>query len=142
VKPQPAMFASPEEAAQLARRTQAAGGVVVFTSGAFDLLHPGHTRHLTAAKRQGTLLIVGLDSDRSVRLSTGPDRPVNSARERAEILLALDSVDAVVVVDDETPEQLIHVLQPDIRVNALDDEGDRALIERVRALGPPADVGQ
>jgi rfaE bifunctional protein nucleotidyltransferase chain/domain len=126
------MFASPNEAVQLARRTQAAGGVVVFTSGTFDLLHPGHVRHLEDAKRQGTLLMVGLNSDRSVRGSQGHP-PVNGARERAEILLALGSVDAVVVLDEGTAEQLIRVLKPDVEVPALDDE-NRELIERVRAL--------
>jgi rfaE bifunctional protein nucleotidyltransferase chain/domain len=136
MKPRPAVFASPEEAVQLARRTQGVGGVVVFTSGAFDLLHPGHLRQLADAKRQGTLLIVGLHADGSVRASKGLGRPVNSARERAEILLALGNVDAVVVLDEERPEQLIGLLRPDVHVNALEEEGDDELIERVRALRP------
>jgi rfaE bifunctional protein nucleotidyltransferase chain/domain len=133
MKPRPAVFASPEEAVQLARRTQAAGGVVVFTSGVFDLLHPGHIRHLSDARQQGTLLVVGLDSDRCVRMAKGTDRPVNTARERAELLLALDSVDAVVLVDESPPAELIRVLHPDVHVQPLEDEGDRELIERVRA---------
>jgi D-beta-D-heptose 7-phosphate kinase / D-beta-D-heptose 1-phosphate adenosyltransferase len=134
MKPRPGVFASADEAVQLARRARAAGGVVVFTSGTFDLLHPTHVRHLEEAKRQGTLLIIGVTADRSVRVSKGPDRPVNAATERAEILLALGSVDAVVVLDAETPEQLIRMLEPDVRVASLDDEGDGELIERVRAL--------
>lgn len=99
---------------------QSAGGRVVFTNGVFDLLHPGHVRYLTEARRLGDHLIVGINSDRSVRAIREPGRPLNPETERAEILLALRSVDAVVVFDDETPQRLIEQLQPDVLVKGAD----------------------
>ena len=78
---------SREAAAEFARDVQRRGGVVVFTNGVFDLLHPGHVRYLTEARRLGDALIVGINSDRSVRANKGPERPINRAEERAEILV-------------------------------------------------------
>jgi D-beta-D-heptose 7-phosphate kinase/D-beta-D-heptose 1-phosphate adenosyltransferase len=92
----------------------------VFTNGVFDLLHPGHVRYLTAARRLGDVLIVGINSDRSVRAIKEPGRPLNPEAERAEVLLALDCVDAVVVFDDETPHGVIAQLQPDVLVKGAD----------------------
>lgn len=108
------------EAEALARAIQAKGGKAVFTNGVFDLLHPGHVRYLHAARRLGDVLIVGLNSDRSVRSIKTPGRPINEAEERAEVLLGLASVDAVVVFDEETPHRLIEVITPDVLVKGSD----------------------
>jgi len=111
---------SASEAVALARLIQATGGKVVFTNGVFDLLHPGHVRYLSEARRLGDLLIVGLNSDRSVRAIKAPGRPLNAEDERAEVLLGLASVDAVVVFDEDTPYQLIDVIQPNVLVKGSD----------------------
>ena len=99
---------------------QSAGGRVVFTNGVFDLLHPGHVRYLTEARRLGQVLIVGINSDRSVRAIKEPGRPLNPEAERAEVLLGLACVDAVVVFDDDTPHRLIEQIQPDVLVKGAD----------------------
>jgi rfaE bifunctional protein nucleotidyltransferase chain/domain len=96
------------------------GGTVVFTNGVFDLLHPGHVRYLSQARQLGDALIIGLNSDRSVRANKGPDRPINRVEERAEILLALHFVDAVVVFDEDTPLEIITIVQPGILVKGAD----------------------
>lgn len=92
----------------------------MFTNGVFDLLHPGHTRYLAAARALGDLLIVGVNSDRSVRANKGPGRPVNPADERAEVLLSLASVDVVVVFDEDTPLTIITSLEPDVLAKGAD----------------------
>ena len=99
---------------------QSEGGIVVFTNGVFDLLHPGHVRYLQEARGLGDTLIVGINSDRSVRAIKGSTRPLNPERERAEVLLSLACVDAVVVFDEDTPHQLISTIQPDILVKGSD----------------------
>ena len=109
-----------DEAAELAARVRERGGTVVFTNGVFDLLHPGHVRYLQDARRLGDALIVGLNSDRSVRANRGPERPITPAGERAEILLALGCVDAVAVFDEETPDAIIKRIQPDVLVKGAD----------------------
>ena len=102
-------------------RAQSAGKKIVFTNGVFDILHPGHVRYLRDARAMGDLLIVGINSDTSVRaLGKGPDRPINAEQERAEVLEALASVDAVVIFDEETPHAIIAELQPDILVKGAD----------------------
>jgi len=111
---------SRNEAGALAARTREAGGLVVFTNGVFDLLHPGHVRYLRDARALGSMLIVGLNSDRSVRAYKGPSRPITPELERAEVLLALRSVDAVSVFDEPTPHALIEAVQPDILVKGSD----------------------
>lgn len=93
---------------------------VVFTNGCFDLLHAGHVRYLAAARTLGDALIVGLNADTSVRRLKGPSRPVTPEGERAEILAALESVDAVVLFAEETPLALIEALTPDILVKGGD----------------------
>jgi rfaE bifunctional protein nucleotidyltransferase chain/domain len=108
------------DAQTLARSVQDRGGRVVFTNGVFDLLHPGHVRYLERARRVGDLLIVGVNSDRSVRANKGPGRPLNPDRERAEILLSLSCVDAAVLFDEDTPHQLIGSIQPDVLVKGAD----------------------
>jgi D-glycero-beta-D-manno-heptose 1-phosphate adenylyltransferase len=108
------------QVAEWIRQLQTAGKRVVFTNGVYDLIHPGHVRYLRAARKLGDGLVVGVNSDRSVRANKGPDRPINAEMERAEILSALDSVDAVVIFDEETPHVLITELQPDILVKGAD----------------------
>jgi D-beta-D-heptose 7-phosphate kinase/D-beta-D-heptose 1-phosphate adenosyltransferase len=98
-----------------------ANGKVVFTNGVFDLLHPGHVDVLLGARRRGDILVVGLNSDQSVRrLDKGPDRPVRSQAERAYVLAALAMVDAVVVFDEDTPLELVNALRPDVLVKGGD----------------------
>ena len=111
---------SAEQTAAFAARVRARGGVVVFTNGVFDLLHPGHVRYLADARALGTALIVAVNSDRSVRANKGPSRPINPERERAEVLLALACVDAAVVFDEETPHTIVGLVQPDILVKGSD----------------------
>jgi len=93
---------------------------VVFTNGVFDLLHVGHVRYLNEAKNLGNILVVGMNSDNSVKKIKGPSRPINSLEDRAKILLALKSVDYVVSFDDETPLNLIKKIMPDILVKGGD----------------------
>jgi D-beta-D-heptose 7-phosphate kinase/D-beta-D-heptose 1-phosphate adenosyltransferase len=114
----------------LVERARADGKTVVFTNGVFDILHPGHTRYLRDARALGDLLIVGINSDRSARaLGKAPDRPINTEAERAEVLSALASVDAVVVFDEETPLEIISLVQPDILVKGA-DWGEDAIVGR------------
>ncbi|MGH9241389.1 MAG: D-glycero-beta-D-manno-heptose 1-phosphate adenylyltransferase [Vicinamibacterales bacterium] len=108
------------DARTLARSVQERGGRVVLTNGVFDLLHPGHVRYLAAARRLGDILIVAVNSDRSVRANKGPGRPLNPDRERAEVLLSLSSVDAAVLFDEDTPHQVIETIQPDVLVKGAD----------------------
>jgi D-glycero-beta-D-manno-heptose 1-phosphate adenylyltransferase len=99
---------------------QRRGGTVVFTNGVFDLLHPGHVRYLNEARRLGDALIVAVNSDQSVRANKGDTRPINRAEERAEVLLALGSVDGVAIFDEDTPLAVITRIQPDILVKGAD----------------------
>jgi D-glycero-beta-D-manno-heptose 1-phosphate adenylyltransferase len=108
------------DAVTLVERLRSAGKTIVFTNGVFDLLHPGHVRYLHQARALGDALIVGVNSDRSVRTNKGPGRPVTPERERAEILAALACVDAAVIFDEDTPHELIAALQPDVLVKGAD----------------------
>jgi D-beta-D-heptose 7-phosphate kinase/D-beta-D-heptose 1-phosphate adenosyltransferase len=107
------------------REARAAGRRIVFTNGVFDLLHPGHLRYLQAARAHGDLLIVGLNSDASVRRNKGPERPINPETERAEIVAALACVDAVSIFDDDTPADIIKRVQPDVLVKGSDWPADQ-----------------
>lgn len=98
---------------------------VVFTNGVFDILHPGHVRYLAEARRHGDALIVAINSDRSVRSIKGPTRPVNPEAERAEVVAALACVDAAVVFDEDTPHEIISLIQPDVLVKGADWAADR-----------------
>lgn len=109
-----------EEGAALAASLRAEGRRVVFTNGVFDLLHPGHVRYLQHARTLGDALIVGLNADASVRRNKGPERPINPEAERAELLEALECVDAVVLFDDDTPARIIEAVQPDVLVKGAD----------------------
>jgi D-beta-D-heptose 7-phosphate kinase/D-beta-D-heptose 1-phosphate adenosyltransferase len=99
---------------------RAAGRRVVFTNGCFDLLHPGHVALFEAARAQGDVLVVGLNSDRSVRALKGEGRPLMPEPERAETLAALEPVDRVVVYDEDTPLAVISALRPDVLVKGAD----------------------
>jgi rfaE bifunctional protein nucleotidyltransferase chain/domain len=99
---------------------RAARGKVVFTNGVFDLLHPGHVDVLLGARRAGDLLVVGLNSDASVRRLKGPERPVRSEVERAYVLAAFAMVDAVVVFGEDTPLEAVKALRPDVLVKGGD----------------------
>jgi D-beta-D-heptose 7-phosphate kinase/D-beta-D-heptose 1-phosphate adenosyltransferase len=109
-----------DEAVEFVRELRARGKTIVFTNGVFDLLHPGHVRYLQQARALGDALIVGVNSDRSVRVIKGPTRPITSEDERAELIAALACVDAAVVFDEDTPRQLIAALQPDVLVKGAD----------------------
>lgn len=93
---------------------------VVFTNGCFDILHAGHVRYLNAAKKLGDVLVVGLNSDKSVKKIKGKGRPIVPERERAEVLSGLESVNHVVLFSDDTPYELIKALKPDILVKGAD----------------------
>ena len=109
-----------DHARRLVADLRARGQTIVFTNGVFDLLHVGHLRYLQHARGLGDALIVGLNSDRSVRTIKGPDRPITSEAERAEVLEALACVDGVVIFDEATPHDLITAIQPDILVKGAD----------------------
>jgi D-beta-D-heptose 7-phosphate kinase/D-beta-D-heptose 1-phosphate adenosyltransferase len=110
---------------RLAQALRKAGRTVVFTNGVFDLLHPGHVRYLRQARHLGDALLVGVNADSSVRRNKGPERPINPEEERAEILAALDCVDAVTVFDEDTPAAIIQEVQPDILVKGADWAADQ-----------------
>jgi D-beta-D-heptose 7-phosphate kinase/D-beta-D-heptose 1-phosphate adenosyltransferase len=99
---------------------RAGGKKVVFTNGCFDLLHPGHVRYLAGARAHGDSLIVGVNTDRSVRAIKGPTRPINDEQDRAEIVAALAAVDAVVIFDEDDPYAIISAIQPDILAKGAD----------------------
>ena len=92
----------------------------MFTNGVFDLLHPGHVQYLREARQLGDALIVAVNSDRSVHAIKGPARPINPEGERAELLLALDCVDAAVIFEEDTPHEIVKKIQPDILVKGAD----------------------
>jgi rfaE bifunctional protein nucleotidyltransferase chain/domain len=109
-----------DEVARFAADVRQRGGIVVFTNGVFDLLHPGHLRYLKEARALGDALIIAVNSDRSVRMNKGPGRPINDEHERAELLSALACVDAVTIFDEETPHAVIARIQPDVLVKGAD----------------------
>jgi D-beta-D-heptose 7-phosphate kinase/D-beta-D-heptose 1-phosphate adenosyltransferase len=116
---------SRERAVGLVSELRAVSKTIVFTNGVFDLLHPGHIRYLQVARELGDALILGLNSDASVRRNKGPSRPINPEHERAEVVGALKSVDAVVIFDEDTPDEIIKAIQPDILVKGADWAPDR-----------------
>lgn len=110
--------------------------IIVFTNGCFDVLHPGHVRYLEAASHLGHRLIIGLNSDASVTRLKGPGRPVNPAADRAVLLAALHGVDAVVIFEEDTPEELIRLIRPNVLVKGADYTGKPvAGADFVKALG-------
>ena len=116
-----------DQLAPLLRTARTQGKRIVFTNGCFDLMHIGHTRYLQAAKDLGDLLVVGVNSDASVRsLNKAPDRPIVSDAQRAEVVAALGCVDYVILFNEPDPHSLIAALQPDVLVKG----GDWA-VERI-----------
>lgn len=109
-----------DDAAAFCEAERRSGRRVVFTNGVFDLLHPGHVRYLSAARAEGDVLVVGINTDASVRTNKGPGRPVTPERERAEVVAALAAVDAVVLFDDQTPAAVIERCRPDVLVKGAD----------------------
>ena len=117
-------------------RLRREGLSLVFTNGCFDLLHPGHVRYLKQARALGGALVVALNSDASVRALKGANRPILNQRERAEVIAALESVDYVVVFDEETPRSLIAALVPDVLVKGGDWQIDQIVgRDEVEAAG-------
>ena len=109
---------------------------IVFTNGCFDLLHAGHVRYLEEAARQGDCLIVGLNSDRSVRKIKGPARPLISAKQRAQLLAALSCVSWVVLFSEPDPHQLIDLIRPEVLVKGADWPQEKIIgAELVRSYG-------
>lgn len=104
----------------LSRRLKRAGKKIVFTNGVFDILHRGHVEYLAKAKSFGDILIVGLNSDASTRRLKGPGRPIQKQNDRAAVLLALRSVDYIVVFGEDTPDKLIRQIKPDVLVKGAD----------------------
>jgi D-beta-D-heptose 7-phosphate kinase/D-beta-D-heptose 1-phosphate adenosyltransferase len=112
------------------------GKRIVFTNGVFDILHRGHVEYLSKAKTFGDILVVGLNTDASVRRLKGKNRPVQTERDRVAILLALRSVDHVVLFSTDTPAQLISLVRPDVLVKGADyKERDIVGAEFVRSYG-------
>jgi rfaE bifunctional protein nucleotidyltransferase chain/domain len=105
---------------EIVREQRRSGRTIVFTNGAFDLLHVGHVRYLEAAKREGDFLVVAVNSDGSVRRAKGPGRPVMPESERAEIVAALECVDAVVLFDEDSPSALLAEVRPEVHAKGTD----------------------
>ena len=132
-------LANQSDTLEKVRQWQASGKKVVFSNGCFDILHAGHVEYLSAAKKLGDVLIIGLNSDASVRRLKGTNRPVCSEADRATVLSALHVVDAVTLFDEDTPEKLIGDLLPDILVKGADwtvehIAGARAVLEHGGAV--------
>jgi D-glycero-beta-D-manno-heptose 1-phosphate adenylyltransferase len=111
---------SREEAVRCAARERASGRRLVFANGAFDLLHAGHVRYLEAARAEGDWLLVAVNSDASVARAKGEGRPVIPAAERAEIVAALQCVDAVVIFEEDSPAALLSEIRPDVHAKGTD----------------------
>lgn len=117
-------------------RIRAEGRKLVVTNGCFDILHRGHVEYLAAARQQGDLLLVGLNSDASVRVLKGPERPLNTEEDRAVVLAALESVSAVCVFSEKSAAAFLAEARPDVYVKGGDytletlDQEERALVER------------
>lgn len=111
------------------------GRKVVFTNGCYDILHPGHIRLLEASKSMGDILILALNTDSSVQRLKGPKRPLLNEKQRAEMAVQLEAVDAVVLFDEDTPRELISVVLPDILIKGADWAHFVAGREEVEAAG-------
>jgi len=111
---------TPEQAREERDRLHAEAKKLVFTNGCFDILHRGHTQYLAFARAQGDALVVGLNSDASVRRAKGPTRPVNAEQDRAFVLGSLRAVDYVVIFDEDEPRDLISQILPDVLVKGKD----------------------
>lgn len=138
---------SRERAGSEADKIRKSGRRIVFANGGFDLLHVGHVRYLQAARREGDFLVVGVNSDSSVRLSKGSHRPILPERERAEIVAALSCVDAVVIFSEPSPADLIREIRPEVHAKGTDytreTVPEKSVVEayggEVRIVGDPKD---
>ena len=125
-----------EQACELVSQVQRQGQRVVLAFGCFDLLHPGHTRYLAAARKLGDVLLVAVNSDRSALALKGPGRPILPAPERAEIMAALEAVDYVTIFDDPSPAALISRMRPRFVVQTSgDDSPESSSLEPIGAAG-------
>jgi len=113
-----------DEAKQLREQWAEQGERVVFTNGCFDLLHPGHVKYLADAKALGDVLILGLNADASISRLKGDSRPINPLKDRAAMLMGLKSIDAIVAFEEDTPQNLIALLLPDVLVKGGDYTAD------------------
>lgn len=111
---------TPQEGRAFRDRLRAKGKRLVFTNGCFDILHRGHVTYLEFARAQGDALVIGLNSDASVRRSKGPSRPINSQDDRAFVLTGLRAVDGIVIFDEDEPKTLIEQILPDVLVKGKD----------------------
>lgn len=134
------MIVTWEELARLLAPLREAGKRIVFTNGCFDILHRGHVEYLQEAAALGDRLVIGLNSDASVRRQgKGPGRPLNDEQSRAKVLAALRGVDAVVIFEEDTPMELIRALEPDVLVKGGDWPEDRIVgADLVKARGGEA----
>ena len=124
------------ELAEIVKREKSSGKTVGFTNGCFDILHLGHVKYLDEAKRGCDLLVIGVNSDGSVKRIKGKGRPVNSQETRMEILAALECVDFLTVFEEDTPERLIETLTPDVLFKGGDwHEGNIAGAGHVKSQG-------
>lgn len=114
------MILDRELASKLVQEAKIQGKKVVFTNGCFDILHIGHLRYLQEAKKQGDVLIVGVNTDSSVKRLKGEERPINGEEDRAELLTGLEAVDYTVLFEEDTPEALLEILKPSIHVKGGD----------------------
>jgi len=126
-----------EKITDLVAKLRAEGKRIVFTNGCFDIIHLGHIRYLREAKSKGDILIVGLNSDESVRKIKGENRPIMGQEERAEILASLEMVDFVVIFEETVPDELIKLIKPDVHIKGGDYRSPDELPEAklVRSLG-------
>jgi rfaE bifunctional protein nucleotidyltransferase chain/domain len=115
---------SPDTVRERCRQLHAEGRVLVFTNGCFDVLHAGHVRYLAEARKLGDVLIVGVNSDGSVRMLKGPERPFMPIEDRLAMLAALESVDAVTWFEEMTPDELIRTVRPDVHAKGGDYRPD------------------
>lgn len=113
-------FCSRNEILEILKRERQKKNKIVFTNGCFDLLHVGHVRYLQEAKKLGNFLVVALNTDTSVQKLKGPQRPIQNEKDRAEILAALECVDATVLFNEDTPAEIIQQIRPDILVKGGD----------------------
>jgi len=122
------------EIKNIVREARSAGQIVVFCNGCFDLLHAGHIRYLEAARKEGDILIVGINGDASVKSLKGQGRPLMPQEERAEIISAMECVDHVLIFDDSTADNLLLLLKPDVHAKGTDYSCD-SVPERETVLG-------
>ena len=127
---------SPTNLARLARHLRVRRKTIVFTNGCFDLLHAGHVTYLERAKRLGDLLVIGVNSDASVRRLKGPSRPLTGEKDRLRVLAALEAVDYVTLFSEDTPLRLIEKIRPHILVKGADWKEDQIVgAKEVRSWG-------